>query len=185
MNDFLISGFIKAAALEKSAQTIKDDEACKLLSLYTAFARALYSLHQQNHWAAKDYGNHLLFQRLYEESQEIADSSAERTIGLCGTLEYEGSETVIVKRFAPKVKTIQGLLESSLGIENAFQKLSRKIYDHLKKENLLTLGLDDLIMSQSSIGESHIYLLQQAIKGMSILSVAEDLEEDEGQDGDD
>ena len=31
---------------------------------------------------------------------------------------------------------------------------------------MLTLGLDDLLMSQASVGEIHIYLLQQALKGL-------------------
>jgi len=161
MDDYLINGFVKAASLNKSAQS---NDLCKLLSLYTAFARALYSLHQQNHWAAKSYGNHLLFQRLYEESQEIADSAAERTVGLCGELMFEGSEDSIVKRFIPQNKDNASLLKSSLAAEKAFQTLAKKVYEYLKSKKMLTLGLDDLIMSQASEGESHIYLLQQALK---------------------
>src|SRR5690606_14936816 len=57
----------------KKAQETMSEEACKLLSMYVAFTRALYLLHQQNHWESVNYGDHLLFQRLYEDAQEMAD----------------------------------------------------------------------------------------------------------------
>lgn len=151
----------------KSAQVAMSEEACKLLSLYVAFTRALYLLHQQNHWEAMSYDDHLLFQRLYEDAQEIADDAAERVMGLCGKIEFDGKESVIVQKFLPKEKTLHGLIESSLGIEKAFQAICKKVYDFLKDKEMMTLGLDDLIMGQASDSEVHLYLLQQALKGYS------------------
>jgi DNA-binding ferritin-like protein len=151
---------------KKTAQQKMDDEAHKLLSAYVAFARALYLLHQQNHWAAQHYGDHLLFQRLYEEVQEeIVDDAAERVIGLCGSLLFEGAEAGITRKYAPKEKTLLSLLQSSLNIEKAFQKLCKKTYDEIKGKDMMTLGLDDLIMAQASVGETHIYLLEQSLSG--------------------
>lgn len=152
----------------KVAQQKMDEETHKLLSMYVAFTRAMYLLHQENHWAAQHYGDHLLFQRLYEEVQdEIIDDAAERVIGLCGSLLLEGSEGVIKKKFAPKTDTLKGLLESSLTIEKAFQQLCKKSYEEIKEKGMMTLGLDDMIMAQASVGETHIYLLQQELKGYS------------------
>lgn len=151
----------------KKAQNSMSDEACKLLSLYVAFTRALYLLHQQNHWEALSYGDHLLFQRLYEDAQEIADDTAERVMGLCGKIDFNGKESDIVQKFLPKDKSFQGLVQSSLAIEKAFQVLCKKVYDFLKEKEMITLGLDDLIMGQASDGEVHLYLLQQALKGYS------------------
>ena len=148
--------------LRSIAQQSMDEESTNLLSLYLAFTRAMYITHQQNHWLAKNYNDHLLFQRLYEETIELVDGTAERVIGLCQVDSFKEFQS-IASKFEPKEKSMIGLLQSSLEIERAFQKLSKKVYETLKEKDTMTLGLDDLIMSQSSIGESHIYLLQQAI----------------------
>lgn len=161
VSETILDGFIG----NKTAQKAMDKEDCKLLSLYVAFIRALYLVHQENHWNTQSYGDHLLFQRLYEETQELADDAAERVLGLCGELMLEGSESAIAKRFAPKEKSLRGFLESSLAIERAFQSIVKKTYESLDEKGSLTLGLDDLLMGQASDGETHIYLLQQALKG--------------------
>ena len=160
----------------KIAADNMDEEACKILSAYVAFTRALYILHQQNHWQAQSYGDHLLFQRLYEDSQTLADDAAERVMGLCGEVVFEGEES-IAKKFEPKIPTLTSLLEASLEIENAFQDVTQNTYDALKAKDMLTLGLDDLIMSQAAMGEVHIYLLQQALKGLNMNSVKDNAKE--------
>ena len=174
VSESLIDGFFGV----KVAADAMDEEACKILSAYVAFTRALYTLHQQNHWEAQAYGDHLLFQRLYEDAQDLADDAAERTMGLCGEVVFEGADA-IAKKFEARVKTLSSLLESSLEIERAFQDVGQNTYNALKEKDMLTLGLDDLIMSQASQGEVHIYLLQQALKGLGedMGSVAEHAKE--------
>ena len=59
----------------------------KFLATYTAFLRSLYLIHQNSHWLSKGhnfYGNHIMFQRLYESAQTNADKAAEKLIGLYG-----------------------------------------------------------------------------------------------------
>lgn len=149
----------------KVAAESMDDEAKKILSGYVAFTRALYLLHQQNHWKAQAYGDHLLFQRLYEDAQQLLDDAAERVMGLCGDAVFEGEEA-IAKKFEARVPTLSSLLESSLEAEKSFQDVAQNTYDALKQKDMITLGLDDLLMSQASQGEVHIYLLQQALRGL-------------------
>ncbi|MCK9567870.1 hypothetical protein M0R72_02820 [Candidatus Pacearchaeota archaeon] len=161
VSESMIDGFFGV----KVAADSMDEEACKILSAYVAFTRALYTLHQQNHWEAQAYEDHLLFQRLYEDAQDLADDAAERTMGLCGEVVLEGAEA-IAKKFEARIKTLSSLLESSLEIERAFQDVGQNTYNVLKEKEMLTLGLDDLIMSQASQGEVHIYLLQQELKGL-------------------
>jgi DNA-binding ferritin-like protein len=161
----------------KVAAESMDEEACKILSAYVAFTRALYILHQQSHWEAQAYGDHLLFQRLYEDAQEISDDAAERAKGLCGDKVIFEGEEAIAKKFEPKIKTLSSLLESSLEIEKAFQVVNQNTYDALKAKDMITLGLDDLLMSQASQGEVHIYLLQQALKGLGEGSVEDHAKE--------
>ena len=140
----------------KCAQVI-DEEVCSLLSSYVATLRALYLLHQNHHWEAEDYQHHLLFQRLYDSVQASADAAAERVVGLCGKL----NDVDMYKL----VESFEGdeFVESSLAAEEEFQKLAKTIYAKIKEKNVLTLGLDDLIMSQASDGEERIYLLKQSL----------------------
>lgn len=149
----------------KQATASMDKEACKLLSLYLAFVRALYILHQQNHWLAVQYGDHLLFQRLYEETQEAVDEAAEKTLGLCNTIILNCQEFDIVKKFFVKAVSRKSLMESSLKAEEAFIEFANKLTEHLKNKDQMTLGLEDMIPSHVNMSESHIYLLQQSLKG--------------------
>jgi DNA-binding ferritin-like protein len=166
--DYKILESFSSIYATKVAQQTMDEESHKLLSMYVAFTRAMYLLHQENHWAAQHYGDHLLFQRLYEEVQdEIIDDAAERVVGLCGSLLFTNAAGEIAKGFSAKNDSLTALLESSLAIEKAFQKICKKTYEEIKDKDMMTLGLDDMIMAQSSVGETHIYLLQQELKGYS------------------
>ncbi len=131
----------------------------ELMSKYVALLRAIYLLHQRNHWESKQYDHHLLFQRLYEGTQEMLDDAAEKTIGLFGELKIFNESSV-----SEKFYNAENPLEASLKAEKAFQDFAKKLYDTLKSNNQLTLGLDDMIMSQVSKSELHCYLLQQALK---------------------
>ena len=55
------------------------------LSVVLVHLKHLYVLHQNHHWTSMGdpfYGDHLLFQRLYEATVEEIDSIAEKAIGL-------------------------------------------------------------------------------------------------------
>jgi hypothetical protein len=51
-----------------------------------------------------------------------------------------------------------------LQIEKDFLKFSQAFYESLKKMGAMTLGLDDMIMANANVNETHVYLLQQRIK---------------------
>jgi len=159
MDSYIIDGFLKVA------QEGMDEDARSVLTNYLVTLRALYLLHQQNHWDAKLYGDHLLYQRIYEGVQEMADEAAERAIGLCGEIEFDGKESEVAKEFAPEEKSARGLAESSLKAEEAFQDIAKETYDKLTDKDMMTLGLDDMIMGHASQSEVHMYLLKQIIKG--------------------
>jgi len=129
--------------------------------------RALYQLHQDAHWKSQGpafYGDHLLFQRLYEETQELTDAMAERLMGLegPGTVQApaQAAEQAQVLR---SWQTVSGLPERSLaGVQAtlaAYQAVSRE----LQAAGEQTLGLEDLIPAQASALETHAYLLKQRV----------------------
>jgi DNA-binding ferritin-like protein len=143
-----------------------DEESCEVLCIYAAYLRALYLIHHQNHLETAGYEHHLLFQRLYESAQEMADDAGEKVVGLCGELVHQEFVGKFAEQFMVEDKTPIELLKSSLAAEKGFQSMAQNVYTILKEKDCLTLGLDDMIMSQASDGESHIYLLTQAIKGI-------------------
>lgn len=145
------------------------EKCCKIAGLYLATLRAIYFVHQQSHWLTKGnnfYGNHLLFQRLYESAQENADLAAEKFLGLMGE---DGLNLAFQNELLNKIlKRYEGMndkpAEMSLAIEKEFLKLSKDAYDGFESESVMTLGLDDMILAIASKREESVYLLQQALK---------------------
>jgi DNA-binding ferritin-like protein len=146
------------------AQQSMDEESCEAISLYVAMIRALYTIHQQNHWEVNGHGLHLLLQRLYEETQEMADEAGERAVGLCGELKHKGLEFKLAEKFKVDGTDSKEIIRASLEAERHFQDIAKKTYDFLKKSNTITLGLDDMIMGHASTGETHMFLLQKALE---------------------
>lgn len=140
-------------------------EAANLLGIYLAFLRSLYLVHQNSHWTVQGqvfYGQHLMFERIYQSAQENADLIAEKSIGLGYELNLAEQNRLIAKI---STKYLSGSpLENSLKAEEDFLKLAEKTYLALKETGSMTLGLDDALMSISSDRETAIYLLKQSLK---------------------
>ena len=135
----------------------------KIMGVYVAFLRALYIIHQNNHWQFHGYDTHLLFQRLYEAKQENADGAAEKTVGLFGEKAIDiTSQIATIQKLCLKFAEPGGI-ESSLAMEEEFLKFSKNAYESIKNSGAMTHGLDDLIMSITSKSEEAVYLLRQSI----------------------
>lgn len=141
----------------------------KMLSSLLAYTRALYAAYQTAHWQAKGgdgYENHLLFARLYDEMEDEIDTLAEKTVGLCGN-DYVNAvpQARMFAKYMSVLNPSSGhCCKRMLRAEQILQKLLKKTYDLLEREDCLTLGLDDFIMAMASSHETAIYLLQQRLK---------------------
>lgn len=140
----------------------------RLLSGVLALMRAMYMHYQTAHWQTSGsdfYGDHLLFQRLYETLEEEIDMTAEKLIGLDGNefvdLSFQLNWTKIYGEY---LATESCLVKRSLQLERVFQSVLARSYELLDSIDVLTLGLDDFLMSLASSHESHLYLLQQRLK---------------------
>lgn len=146
------------------------DKNIKIAALFIASLKGMALIHQHSHWTTKGiafYGDHLLFERLYNSALKDLDLIAEKFIGLFGdnVLNYD-LQTELLSRVLSKYKNLEGSpLEMSLTIEKEFLKFSQQTYNLFESEGDLTLGLDDAIMSIASNREESVYLLQQALKG--------------------
>ncbi len=140
----------------------------KLANLYVASLRAIYLIHQHNHWTTKGasfYGNHLLFERLYTSATGDADMAAEKMIGLFGEkgLDFD-LQIDYMNKIVSKYASLDGNpVKMSLTIEKEFLQLSQSVFDTMEEEDAMTLGLDDMIMALASKHEENCYLLQQTL----------------------
>lgn len=146
------------------------DKCSKVASLYIATLKAISLVHQHSHWTTRGisfYGNHLLFERLYNSALKDVDLAAEKFIGLFGSecLDYD-LQTDLLHKVLLKYKNLEGSpAEMSLAIEKDFLKFSHDAYNCFEKEGKLSLGLDDMVMAIASQREESVYLLKQTLLG--------------------
>lgn len=137
-----------------------------IANMYVATLRALYLVEQNCHWLTKGmafYGDHLLFERLYKAAAESADLAAEKFIGLFNEngLNIAAQATFISKLLAKYQE--DNLHAAALKLEKDFLAFSQQAYDLFEEEGVMTLGLDDMLMSIASKHEEACYLLQQIL----------------------
>lgn len=144
------------------------------MTVYLAFQRALYMVHQTHHWQTRGghfYSDHLLFQRIYEESSEFIDGAAERLVGLTGDPSQIsiGSQIGLIHTLIEVL--YQGgleaaphpdrLVEISLYGESLFLEALKTVKKRIEAQGGMTEGLDDLLQGTASKHEEFVYLLKQ------------------------
>lgn len=138
-----------------------------LLCEILAYLRAQGMSYQTSHWQVSGddyYGNHLLFQRLYESSGEEVDVLAEKIVGYFGSEAADISEQIdTIQKYVKDWGRISCHHERGLKSEQGLQRLLKMAYDSIKATGQMTLGLDDWIMATASSHEGNQYLLQQAL----------------------
>ena len=152
-------------AMEPTIAITPQDHATEILNHYVAFLRAIYIIYQNAHWKCKSphfYCNHLMFQRLYEMSQDQADAAAEKLIGLHGdqALDLVKQNQIIAEVCGKFIQTDP--VTNCLAATEEFLRVNKETYKSLKDNDEISLGLDDLIMGQASEFETAIYLLKQS-----------------------
>lgn len=146
------------------------DKCNKVAALYIASLKGMALIHQHSHWTTRGmafYGDHLLFERLYNSALKDLDLAAEKFMGLFGdqVLDYD-LQADLLHKILLKYNSLEGSpLEMSLSMEKDFLKFSKDAYNCFEDDGKLTLGLDDMVMAIASQREESVYLLQQALKG--------------------
>jgi hypothetical protein len=147
-----------------------------------ALLRALTVIHQSHHWLTYGeayYADHLLFERLYNETVGEVDSVAEKALGTgCPkVLIHPGLQSkavaVLVTKFCGNGVTVgegenpQAYVESSLRAENYFLTCTKQVAENMKGLGELTRGTDNLLAGIEDKHEGHVYLLTQRIQAAS------------------
>lgn len=154
----------------------------KALSQLLAFLRTLAMVHQTAHWQTRGghyYSDHVLFQRLYDDSQEFIDGLAEKIVGLTNEPAYVSLMEQVglidqLARMAYQQTHSPGpgseeLVAISLSGEVSLLSAIDRVKAVMESAGALTEGLDDTLQGIASKHEEFVYLLQQraAVAGYS------------------
>lgn len=115
--------------------------------------RAASDTYRDAHWRTRGYGSHLLFQRLYGESDAAADAVAEMLVGTYGP---DGQPWLLVQD-PSVIQKIRGTVD----LYDRTKVAAREVLEALAQAPKLTQGWDDVIMRTAATFETHLYLLQQ------------------------
>lgn len=139
----------------------------QLLSHLLAALRAAQQSHWTMHWQVQGtsfYGDHQMFERLYEGLGDEIDTLAEKMVAGFGEESVNLPEQMKWQAFlAYEWNKDDDLYYRALHIEQYLQKHFKQTYDALKRLDQMSLGLDDFLMSTANSHETNLYLLGQRI----------------------
>ena len=130
----------------------------------------LASVHQMHHWQVKGgsfYGDHLMFERMYEATQEQIDPVAEKAIGLGGTsnvdlLRQASQLQKLAAGYGPSMTIPQDneLSRRALAAEYTFLTVVDHLITLIEERGAMTRGLENLLAGIEYVHEQHVYLLK-------------------------
>jgi len=142
-----------------------------------SFANALHYMYQNMHWKSSGesyYGDHLLFQRLYEGVAEEIDQIVERAIGISGNDDFIKPASNLHKA-ASILEELMNDDMSSKDFSKVAMEAEKKFINFIDEsikifedEGVMTTGLEDLLPAFVSKHEEHMYLLQQRSEGKNV-----------------
>lgn len=147
-----------------------------ILGVLTAAARALEHVLQTCHWQARGdafYGDHLMFERLYNDVTPEVDTIAEKAIGM-GTSElvHPVMQLEMMTRFltvymgenSTSFPRTYDLLLVAYNAEKMFKGFVLLTLETLEKNGELTPGIENMLGGIADKHEEHVYLLSQALR---------------------
>ena len=142
----------------------------RLLTQLLSILRAAHWSHWTTHWQVKgvpQYGDHLLFERLYTGMTDEIDGLAEKCVAYFGPESVDALDSVA--NSARVIASYYGMsgadpIKRALVIEQQIQNAVALSYTRIKDSGEMTLGLDDFLMATANAHETNIYLLRQRLR---------------------
>jgi len=160
----VVDAYLKSPSDNKKDEINMREFLCELLGCL----KAIYWAHWTAHWQCagdSSYADHLMFGRMYEATVDEIDTLAEKAVGYFGPSAVDPLKvTEIELRHLSKWPHVDHVKKALL-CEQALLDYLSALYDTIKNLNMMTLGLDDFIMSLASAHETNVYLLQQRLGG--------------------
>lgn len=148
---------------KRDSNDICMNQLCKLL----CYLRGLSISYQNMHWTTKGshfYGSHLLFERLYDEVNNDLDILGEKFVAFYNCNLSKLQNLKHVQQFMNKCLIDDCPYKCAIIAEECFRGEISNTYDLFKQQGVLTLGLDDFLMSLDNKHENNLYLLLQTIR---------------------
>jgi len=144
------------------------------LGIFIDLLRALSMLHHTHHWQTMGpqfYGDHLLYQRLYELADGQIDGVGEKAVGLgSADLVLTRHSLENMRRFIEAVEDTDimdspalKMAKRSLLAEKSFITAGERMMDQLKSKGLLTRGVEQLLGTILDTHEGLVFLLKQRV----------------------
>lgn len=144
---------------------------CRVLG-YLRFLRHWYETMHWNAAGPSSYGDHLLYERLYDSTDANIDTLAEKITQIwgAGALTSSGNlqcmnDAQLMAESCMQQSPLGETPEVALFLERGLQDLLAVVFEGMELAGLLTMGLNDFLMSLASSHETHLYLLQQRLGG--------------------
>jgi hypothetical protein len=170
-----VKAFVKTAGVSVQAtvkQVLASDPSVTPLTVLVGYLQAISLLHRTHHWnttGAEFYGDHLLFERVYNESSADIDSLAERAVGKgCPQMIDPLSQSRMTCGALKGLKNRYpdaGYVELSLQAEVCCLKLIDAVMAKLKAVGQLSSGDSNLLEGVADKHEVLVYLLKQRFSG--------------------
>jgi len=149
--------------------TYSEMRAPEIYQRLLAFMKAMHWIHWTNHWQVRGipyYGDHLLFERLYEAMQDEIDTLAEKLVAGYGEYIVDSQEqsALTAQMILWATDTEGDLYERALYIEQVLQGMLKEIFSLMEERDELSLGMNDYLAALANAHETNIYLLQQRLK---------------------
>jgi len=152
--------------------------AVEMLQWLLGCLRAQYWSYQQAHWQVKGqsfYGDHLMFERLYESVQGQTDVLAEKMVAAYGPDAVDGLDLgAKFESFIRRWSDTDCLHKRGLLSEQDFQQICERVYKQLKSMGEMSLGMDDFLMATANEHETNQYLLRQVLRSIDSAKTAAD-----------
>jgi len=143
-------------------------DGCQMVELgaLVSILRAASIVHHAHHWqTVGNYGDHLLFERIYNDSLPFVDQVAEKAIGLSNNVSLVNPTTQVtainlaVSTWYAAAGT--DMVGMSLGIEGCVLDCIKETITKISSQSLLSDGLENLLQGIMDKHEEFIYLLHQ------------------------
>lgn len=141
------------------------------LSVVLVHLRYLALVHQTHHWIAKGdsfYGDHKLFEQLYDAIIEEIDAVAEKSVGLGSefnvNMQLQLSQLNQLCKAYGSPQTVpqsNDLAKASLTAECNFQKMLKAACESMRNQGIETPGVENMLQNIADTHEKHLYLLKR------------------------
>lgn len=148
------------------------EAASKIFGSLLACTRALSMVAQSFHWRTKGnnyYGDHLLFERIYDDIYGMIDGIAERGIGISGNdllAEPNLQAHMIMEKVGqhcPEDAKEEDFPQLLLDYTEHHLEMINDYLEKLKEANAWTDGIEDMFQGIASKHEEHAYLLKRRV----------------------